>query len=159
MDAKKVASVERVRAVLDAQGMNSEIKTFDQSTRTAKDAASAIGCIVGQIAKSLIFRAKKSDLPVLVIARGDGRVDEKKVAAALGEEIVRADPDFVRERTGFAIGGVAPVGHICEVVCFVDLDLKEFDTVWAAAGAPNAVFRATPDELVCLSGGTLIEVR
>jgi len=159
MDEKKVGSVERVRLALEAKGANSEIERFDQSTRTAADAAAAIGCSVGQIAKSLIFRAKKSERPVLVIARGDGRVNEKKVAAVLGEKIGRADADFVRARTGFAIGGVAPVGHTEEVVCFIDADLQEFKTVWAAAGAPNAVFRTSPGDLVWLSGGTEIEMR
>lgn len=159
MDEKKVGSVERVRLALEAAGVDSEIERFDRSTRTAADAAAAIGCAVGQIAKSLIFRAKTSDRPVLVIARGDGRVDEKKVSAVLGEKIGRADPDFVRERTGFAIGGVAPVGHTGDVVCFIDADLQEFETIWAAAGAPNAVFRTTPDDLLRLSGGVEVEVR
>ena len=159
MDEKKVGSVERVRLALEAKGANSEIERFDQSTRTAVDAAAAIGCSVGQIAKSLIFRAKKSDRPVLVIARGDGRVDEKKIAAALGEKIGQADADFVRKRTGFAIGGVAPIGHTGEVVCYIDADLSEFETVWAAAGAPNAVFRTSPGDLVRLSDGEEIEVR
>ena len=158
MNAKKFVSVERVRAELEEQKVNSKIEWFAESTRTAADAASAIGCLVGQIAKSLIFRTKVSDRPVLVIARGDVRVDEKKIASALGEKIVRAAPNFVRERTGFAIGGVSPIGHTGEVVCFVDSGLKEFDVVWAAAGAPNAVFRATPDVLVRLSGGTLINL-
>ena len=159
MDEKKVGSVERVRLALEEKGVDSEIERFDQSTRTATDAAAAIGCSVGQIAKSLIFRAKKSERPVLVIARGDGRVNEKKIVAVLGEKIGRADADFVRARTGFAIGGVAPVGHTGEVVCFIDADLQEFETVWAAAGAPNAVFRTSPGDLVWLSGGTEIEMR
>ena len=159
MDEKKVGSVERVRLALEAKGANSEIERFDQSTRTAADAAAAIGCSVGQIAKSLIFRAKKSDRPVLVIARGDGRGDEKKIAAALGEKIGQADADFVRERTGFAIGGVAPVGHTGEAGCYIDADRSEFETVWAAAGAPNAVFRTSPGDLVHLSDGEEIEVR
>ena len=159
MDEKKVGSVERVRLALEEKGVDSEIERFDQSTRSAADAAAAIGCSVGQIAKSLIFRAKKSERPVLVIARGDGRVNEKKIAAALGEKIGRADADFVRARTGFAIGGVAPGGHTGEVVCFIDSDLQEFETVWAAAGAPNAVFRTSPGNLVWLSGGTEIDVR
>ena len=159
MDEKKVGSVERVRLALEEKCVDSKIERFDQSTRSAADAAAAIGCSVGQIAKSLIFRAKKSERPVLVIARGDGRVNEKKIAAVLGEKIGRADADFVRARTGFAIGGVAPVGHTEEVVCFIDADLQEFKTVWAAAGAPNAVFRTSPGDLVWLSGGTEIEMR
>jgi len=159
MKTKKSGSVERVRAALDAYGIDSEIQRFDKNTRTAAEAASAVGCKIGQIAKSLIFRAKATDRPVLVIVRGDGRVDEKKIAAAIGEKIGRADPDFVRETTGFAIGGVAPVGHIGEVICFVDSGLQEFKTVWAAAGSPNTVFQITPSDLIRLSGGTLINVR
>lgn len=158
MSDAKTGSVERVRTALSALGVDGAIKTFDQSTRTAAEAAEAVGCEVGQIAKSLIFRAKVSDRPVLVIARGDGRVNEKKISQTLGEKIGRADADFVRERTGFAIGGVAPVGHTGEVVTFLDQALGEFETVWAAAGAPNTVFATTLDDLVRMTAGERIDV-
>ncbi|MBC8452110.1 MAG: YbaK/EbsC family protein [Rhodospirillaceae bacterium] len=158
MERTKSRSVERVRAALSVLGIDGAIKTFDQSTRTAAEAAEAVGCEVGQIAKSLIFRAKASDRPVLVIARGDGRVNEKKISQALGEKIGRADPEFVRERTGFAIGGVAPVGHTGEVVTFLDDTLGEFATVWAAAGAPNTVFATTLEDLVRMTAGEMIDV-
>jgi prolyl-tRNA editing enzyme YbaK/EbsC (Cys-tRNA(Pro) deacylase) len=158
MERTKSGSVERVRAALSELGIDGAIKTFDQSTRTAAEAAEVVGCEVGQIAKSLIFRAKTSDRPVLVIARGDGRVNEKKISQALGEKIGRADPEYVRERTGFAIGGVAPVGHMGEVVTFLDEALGEFEIVWAAAGAPNTVFATTPGDLVRMTAGEMIDV-
>src|SRR5215470_9750475 len=107
-------SVDRVRSALAALGLPSEIKEFAASTRTSADAAAAIGCAVAQIAKSLVFRAKPSGRAILVMASGANRVDEKKLAAALGETIGKADADFVRSETGFAIGGVAPVGHDVE---------------------------------------------
>ncbi len=112
---------------------------------------------MAQIAKSLVFRAK-SGKPVLVIASGVNRVDEKKVAAALGEPIGKADADFVRERTGYAIGGVAPVGHEGGVRIFIDADLGKHETIWAAAGHPHAVFPLTPAELQRLTQGTVIAV-
>jgi len=155
---QKSGSVERVRQALEAHGAAAEVVRFDQSTRTAAEAAATVGCEVGQIAKSLIFKSKKTQRPVLVIARGDGRVNEKKIAAALGEKIGRADPDFVRAATGFAIGGVAPVGHTGEVVTFLDEGLGEFEKIWAAAGAPNAVFETSLDELIRMTGADPVDV-
>lgn len=149
------ASALKVQAVL---GEGYEVLEFDASTRTAADAAAAIGCTVGQIAKSLIFRALDSDRPVLAIASGSVRVDETRLAELLGEGIGRADAAFVREQTGFAIGGVPPVGHRNESVIFIDESVLSFDTVWAAAGTPNAVFRLTPGDLVRLTGGTVAAI-
>ena len=154
-----MSSVERVRAALAAAGLISEIKEFDASTRTSADAAAAIGCSVAQIAKSLVFRARDSGRAVLVIASGVNRVDEKKLAACLGEKIAKADADFVRAETGFAVGGVAPVGHAGNVAIFVDQDLAKYDEIWAAAGAPNAVFRLTPDDLQRITGGKRADLR
>jgi prolyl-tRNA editing enzyme YbaK/EbsC (Cys-tRNA(Pro) deacylase) len=131
---------------------------FDESTKTAADAAAAIGCTIAQIAKSIIFKAETSGRAVLVIASGTNRVDEKKIAALLGEAIGRADADFVRVQTGFAIGGVPPVGHDRPPVVFIDQDLKVFPAVWAAGGTANAVFEAPFDELVSLSGGTVADI-
>jgi prolyl-tRNA editing enzyme YbaK/EbsC (Cys-tRNA(Pro) deacylase) len=113
---------------------------------------------VAEIAKSLLFRARDSGRPVLVVASGVNRVDEKKVAALIGEKIARADADFVRETTGFAIGGVPPVGHATAPVTLIDADLMAFETIWAAAGTPNAVFKLTPAALVELTGGRVAEV-
>lgn len=154
-----MSSVERVRAALAALGLAAEIKEFDASTRTSADAAAAIGCAVAQIAKSLVFRATDSNRAILVIASGINRVDEKKLAALLGEKIGKADADFVRSETGFAIGGVAPVGHAGQVTIFIDEDLAQYAVIWAAAGAPNAVFRLTPDELLRMTGGRYADVR
>lgn len=135
-----------------------EVLEFEESTRTAADAAAAVGCTVGQIAKSLVFMASESGRPVLVITSGSVRVDEAKVSALLGEAIERATADFVRDTTGFAIGGVPPVAHQRPPVVFVDSNLLEYDVLWAAAGTPNAVFQLTPDDLVRLSGGTVSDV-
>ena len=153
------ASARRVEAALAEAGFEFEVREFPASTRTAADAAAAIGCTVGQIAKSLLFRAKASDRPVLVVTSGVNRVDEKKVGGLLGEKIGRADADFVRERTGFAIGGVPPVGHSEPPVVLVDEDLLGYDEIWAAAGTPNAVFRLTPQDLVAMTGGRTAAVR
>jgi len=142
-----------VRGALAARGLEAEIRLFDAGTRTAADAAAAIGCSVAQIAKSLVFRASPSDRAVLVMASGVNRVDEVALAALLGESIAKADAAFVRERTGFAIGGVAPVGHREPPVIFIDRTLLSYPEIWAAAGTPNAVFRLTPAELVELTGG------
>lgn len=152
-------SVARVRDALAAFGLNAEIKLFDASTRTSADAAAAIGCEVAQIAKSLVFRARSGNRPVLVIASGINRVDEKKLAAELGDGIGRADADFVRDATGFAIGGVAPVGHTGPVTIFIDSDLRQYPEIWAAAGSPNAVFRLTPAELERVTGGRVIRIK
>ena len=149
------ASALRVQAVL---GAGFEVLEFDTSTRTAADAAAAIGCSVGQIAKSLIFRAQETGRPVLAIASGSVRVDEARLAELLGEAIGRADATFVREQTGFAIGGVPPVGHSKQPVIFIDDTLLGFETIWAAGGTPNAVFRLSPSDLLRLTGGTVAAI-
>jgi prolyl-tRNA editing enzyme YbaK/EbsC (Cys-tRNA(Pro) deacylase) len=151
-------SVARVREALARHGLAAEIREFDASTRTSADAAAAIGCTVAQIAKSVIFRAKGGNQPVMVIASGINRVNEKKVEAALGDKIGRADAEFVRAATGFAIGGVAPVGHTGPVRIFIDADLNQYDEVWAAAGSPNSVFRLTPADLQRITGGQILNV-
>ena len=140
-----------------ALGPSFAVLEFDASTRTAEEAAAAIGCTVAEIAKSLVFRSA-SGRSVLVVACGVNRVDEKKAAALIGEKIARADADFVREATGFAIGGVPPVGHATAPVVLIDESLMAFETIWAAAGTPNAVFRLTPAELVALTEGTVAAV-
>jgi prolyl-tRNA editing enzyme YbaK/EbsC (Cys-tRNA(Pro) deacylase) len=145
----------KVQAVL---GDVYEVLEFDAGTRTAADAAAAIGCTVAEIAKSLVFRAKQSGRSVLVVASGDNRVDEKKVAVLLGEKISRADADFVREMTGFAIGGVPPVGHATAPLTLIDEDLMKFAAIWAAAGTPNAVFQLKPAALAELTGGQVADV-
>lgn len=153
------ASALRVQAVLDGIGLGHRVVEHEGSTRTSEDAANAIGCAVAEIAKSLIFRAKDSGRPVLVIASGVNRVDEKAVGRLIGEKIERADPDFVRDNTGYAIGGVPPIGHAVPPLVLIDADLMAFETVWAAAGTPNAVFRLTPAQLVSMTGGRVEAVR
>ena len=150
-------SARRVQDLIARRGL--VVVEMPDSTRTADDAAAACGCTVAQIGKSLVFKATGSERPVLVVASGVNRVDERKVAAALGEPIARADPDFVRTATGFAIGGVAPVGHAVEPVVYLDADLMALPRIWCAAGTPNAVFEATPADLLDLTGGTTLDVR
>ena len=157
--ARLKPAAQRVQAALAAKGLDFEVREFPASTRTSAEAAAAIGCAVAQIAKSLIFRAKDSDRPVLVVASGVNRVDEKKVAAAIGEKIGRADAAFVRERTGFAIGGVPPLGHLEAPLVVLDEDLQAFEEIWAAAGTPNAVFRLSPADLPALAGGAFVSVK
>jgi prolyl-tRNA editing enzyme YbaK/EbsC (Cys-tRNA(Pro) deacylase) len=150
-------SVERVRAALLALGHADTITEFPDGTRTAEDAARAVGCTVAQIAKTIVFRA--GDRPVIVIASGPNRVDRAKVAALLGVEVKRADARWVRDVTGFAIGGVAPVGHQAPAHFLVDQDLLQLDPVWAAAGSAAHVFRTTTAELVRMSGGRVADIR
>ena len=129
------------------------------STRTAAEAAAAIGCEVAQIAKSLVFRGLTTNRPVLVVASGVNRVDEALVAALIGEPIGKADAEFVRARTGFAIGGVAPVGHTEAPISVLDEDLMELGETWAAAGTPHAVFKLLPSQLVELTGAVPSRVK
>lgn len=148
------ASAERVQSALDRAGVDARVIELSDAARTAQQAADALGIEVGQIAKSLIFRAAGSGRAVLVIAAGDRRVSEARIAALLGEAIERAKPEFVREHSGFAIGGVAPVAHATPMTTFIDASLRRFDIVWAAGGTPHCVFPIRPDELVRISAGT-----
>jgi prolyl-tRNA editing enzyme YbaK/EbsC (Cys-tRNA(Pro) deacylase) len=150
-------AAQRVQDLLREAGSECTVAMMATTARSAVEAAAAIGCTVAQIAKSLVFRAA-SGRAVLVIASGVNRVDDTKLAAAIGEKLVKADADFVRDRTGYAIGGVAPVGHPPGVRIFIDADLANYDSLWAAAGHPHAVFRVTPAELERLTGGTVIAV-
>jgi prolyl-tRNA editing enzyme YbaK/EbsC (Cys-tRNA(Pro) deacylase) len=151
------SSVERVRGALLAAGHADTIQAFPEGTRSAADAAAAVGCEVAQIAKSIIFRG--GDRAVLVIASGANRVDMAKVAAATGLKVKRADGNWVRDISGFAIGGVAPLGHLTPPVVLVDEDLFALEKVWAAAGSPMHVFATTPAELLRVSGGQRADVR
>jgi prolyl-tRNA editing enzyme YbaK/EbsC (Cys-tRNA(Pro) deacylase) len=144
----------RIQAIL---GDGFRVLEFDESTHSSAEAATAIGCEVGQIAKSMLFKAVDGT-PVLVVASGTNRVDEKKVAALLGQKISRADAGFVLERTGFVVGGVPPVGHTTQPVVFLDRNLQAYSRIWAAAGSPNAVFALTPADLVRLTGAHFADV-
>jgi len=153
-------SVVRVREALRAFGGTHELVEFTEPARTAADAARLLGCRVEQIANSLIFRAETSDAAVLVMASGSRRVDVARVAEAVGEPIGKADADFVRTRTGFAIGGVAPLGHTAPpAAVLIDDELFKWPEIWAAGGHPHTVFRLTPDELVRMTGGRVAVVR
>jgi prolyl-tRNA editing enzyme YbaK/EbsC (Cys-tRNA(Pro) deacylase) len=132
---------------------------MDKTTRSAQDAARAVGCEVGQIAKSLVFKGATTRQAVLVITSGSNRVDEKKLSERIGEPVLKADADFVRQQTGFAIGGVPPVGHTQPIAVFIDEDLLTYSEIWAAAGTPQAVFRLTPQELQKITNGRVMRVK
>ena len=158
--AKKLsASAQRVQQALEAQGVDLRVIELPDSTRTAVEAAQAVGCEVGQIVKSLIFKGKKTRQPYLVLVSGANRVDEKKLHRIVGEKIGKADADFVRAHTGFAIGGVSPVGHKEPLQTVVDEDLLSFGQLWAAARTPHAVFALTPADLQKLTGGQVEDVK
>jgi Cys-tRNA(Pro) deacylase len=151
-------SAQRVQDILQSRGFAFQVVELAASTRTAKEAAAAIGCSVAQIVKSLIFRTSITHKPLLVVVSGANRVDERALAALVGEPIEKPDAEFVRERTGFAVGGVAPVGHTEPLETFIDKDLLQFETIWAAAGTPFAVFQLTPSDLVTMTGGKIVSI-
>ncbi len=150
-------STKRVARALADAGIEAAVLNMPDSTRTAAEAAAACGCAPDQIVKSLIFLGAESDSLCLLLVRGSAQVDLDKAAAQIGEPLVRADAKRVRDETGFAIGGVAPVGHLAPLRTWMDAQLLEFDTVWAAAGAPNAVFQIAPEPLRNLTGATLFD--
>jgi prolyl-tRNA editing enzyme YbaK/EbsC (Cys-tRNA(Pro) deacylase) len=150
------ASVERVRRALAEAGLAARIVELPGAARTAKAAADFLGCAVAQIANSLVFRGASSGEPILVMSSGAQRVDLARLAAAAGEEVGKADADFVRERTGFAIGGVPPVGHLAPLRTYVEASLAAQGSLWAAAGHPHTVFPLTYAELVGLTRGVVV---
>jgi len=152
------SSAQRVADLLASLGHDKPVVMLPSSGRTSAEAAAAVGCDVAEIAKSIIFRRLSDDAPVLVIASGGNRVDEAKVTALVGP-LGRADARFVRDNTGYAIGGVCPVGHVVKPVLLIDRDLFNFDSVWAAAGHPHAVFNLSATQLEKLTGGMVADVR
>jgi prolyl-tRNA editing enzyme YbaK/EbsC (Cys-tRNA(Pro) deacylase) len=148
-----------VQAALHALGVEVAITEHESSARTSQEAADVLGCSVGQIAKSLIFRGMQSGEPVLVVASGANRVDEAKLGALAGEAIGRAKPEFVRVVTGYAIGGIPPVGHARAIRTWVDEDLLKHDFVYAAGGTPNALFPIRSADLLRICGGRAADVR
>ncbi len=158
MDKPLSSSAQKVQDALTALGLTLEVVELPSSTRTAVEAAQAIGCQVGQIVKSLVFKGKRSERPILVVASGANRVNEKAIEALIGEPLGKADADFVRRRTGFVIGGVPPVGHTERLETFVDQDLLTYPEIWAAAGTPNAVFRLDPSNLVKMTTGRIVDI-
>ncbi len=152
-------SAQRVQELLLARGVRARVIEFAESTRTAQEAAERAGCTLGQIVKSLIFMGKVSRKPILVLTSGANRVDEKRLAEYAAEPVIRADADFVRAVTGFAIGGVPPLGHAQQMETYLDEDLLQYKTVWAAAGTPNAIFELTPTELQRITQAKVLRVR
>ena len=153
------SSAKKVLEVLKVLGLELQVVELQETTRTSADAARAVGCEVGQIAKSLVFRGQKTQRPILVIASGSNRVNEKRVGELISEPLGKADADFVRQKTGFVIGGIPPVGHAEKLEVFIDEDLLRYSEIWAAAGTPNAVFRLTPSDLVRMTEGRVIGIK
>ena len=152
-------SPQKVQDVLKALGFANQVVELKVTTRTSADAAQAVGCQVEQIAKSIIFKGKQTQKPILVIASGPNRVNEKKIEELISESLGKADADFVRKHTGFVIGGVPPIGHLEKLEIFVDEDLLKYEEIWAAAGSPNAIFKLTPSELIQMTGGRVISIK
>ena len=151
-------AAQRVQDAVTAKGLDGRVRHMTQSTRTAEEAAAACGCSVGQIVKSLVFRGAQSGRPYLLLVSGANRVNERAVAGRIGEPLKRPDADYVRTMTGFAIGGIPPLGHDTPLATFMDEALLAFDTVWAAAGTPDAVFPAAPARLAEATAATIIAV-
>ena len=152
-------SAQIVQDALCEKGLEFKVIELSASTRTANEAAATIGCEVAQIIKSLVFRTNETNKPILVLASGVNRVNEKALEKEVGAKIAKADADFTRAVTGFAIGGVAPVGHRQAIETYIDEDLLKFDELWAAAGTPNAVFNLHSADLTRLTGGKIISVK
>ncbi|MGB3209329.1 MAG: YbaK/EbsC family protein [Desulforhopalus sp.] len=158
MTSQLPKSAKRVQDFLADKGYDFEVKELPGSTRTAWEAANSVGCTVSEIAKSLIFKDKDTGLPILIIASGSNRVDIKKIKDATGLQLGRADGNFVKATTGYAIGGIPPVGHITLLRTILDPDLKKHETIWAAAGTPFALFQLQPDDLKDLTKGEWVEL-
>ena len=152
-------TAQRVQDTLRARGFDLHVIEYAESTRTSQEAAERAGCELGQIVKSMIFKGKTTHKPILVLTSGVNRVDEKRIGEYAGEPIGRADADFVRKATGFAIGGVPPLGHAQPMETYLDEDLLPYSTVWAAAGTPNAIFELTPADLQKMTGGRAATVK
>lgn len=152
-------SAMKVQETLNRLGFACRVLEFSESTRTAQEAADRVGCRLGQIVKSLIFKGLESGKPVLVLTSGSNRVDEKRIGLYAGEPIGRADANFVRTVTGFAIGGVPPVGHLQKMETYLDEDLLQYATIWAAAGTPNAVFELTPGDLQKMTDAKVVQIK
>jgi prolyl-tRNA editing enzyme YbaK/EbsC (Cys-tRNA(Pro) deacylase) len=150
-------SAAAVARLLQAAGHDRQIVLLPETGKTSAEAAAGLGCSVAEIAKSIVFRRQSDDAAVMVIASGSNRVDERKVAAITGP-LGKADARFVREKTGYAIGGVCPIGHVEKVILLIDRDLMQYQTVWAAAGHPHAVFAMTPQQLLTMTGAPLADI-
>ncbi len=152
-------SAQKIQAALHNAGYPNIVVEFSESTRTAQDAAERVGCLLGQIVKSLVFAGQNSEKPILVLTSGSNRVDESLLAGYAGEQIKRADAEYVRATTGFSIGGVPPLAHITRLETYIDEDFLQYSSLWAAAGTPNAVFELTPTELEKMTTGKVVRVK
>jgi len=159
MPAQLHKNAQKIQETLNQFGLSLSVLELSDSTRTAQEAAFAIGCSVDQIAKSLIFWGKESQQPILIITCGTNRVNEKAVKVLIGEKLEKADATTVLEYSGFPIGGIPPIGHTNPIRTYIDEDLLAFETIWAAAGTPHAVFELTPDILLKITGGKVICVK
>lgn len=151
-------SAQKIQNLLNEMGFSYSVIEHAESTRTAQEAADRAGCELGQIVKSLIFRGKTSGKPILVLTSGPNRVNEKQISEYAGEAIGKADADFVRAVTGFAIGGVPPLGHTEKMETYLDEDFLKYQTIWAAAGTPNAIFELRTEDLQKMTGGKVVKV-
>jgi prolyl-tRNA editing enzyme YbaK/EbsC (Cys-tRNA(Pro) deacylase) len=158
MEKELSTSAQKVQAALAKSGLSLQVIELPASTRTAQEAANTVGCQVGQIVKSLVFKTARSNQPVLILVSGANRVSDRVLGELAGESLVKADADFVRQQTGFAIGGVPPLAHSQTLQTWIDEDLFAYDKLWAAAGTPNAVFCLTPAELLRISEGKVIKI-
>ncbi len=152
-------SAQKVQDALHDLGFDLDIIEDAESTRTAQEAADRVGVTLGQIVKSLIFKGKTSGKPILVLTSGSNRVNEKRIKEYCGEKIERPDADYVREVTGYAIGGVPPIAHAQAMETYLDEDLLQYEIIWAAGGTPKAVFKLTPDDLQKMTGGRVAGVK
>ena len=152
------SSAQKVQQALQSLGLSLQVVEMPASTRTANDAAAAVGCQVGQIVKSLVFKKMNSGTALLIAASGANRVNEQLITELIQEPIGKADAEFVRQQTGFVIGGIPPVGHIQPIETLIDQDLFQYADIWAAAGTPNAVFRLTPADLARMTGGKVVKI-
>lgn len=152
-------NVQKVQTALRAYGIDAKIVEFPQSTRTAQEAADAIGCTVAQIVKSLIFCTANTVQPILVLTSGVNRVNEKIIETLVGEKIKKADAEFTKNTTGFVIGGVAPIGHLQKIRTFIDEDLLQYAQVWAAAGTPHTVFCLNSSDLQRITDGVVVKIK
>ena len=152
-------SAHKVQGALNALGFSNQVIELQSTARTSAEAAQAVGCQVQQIAKSIVFKDKQTDKPILVIASGPNRVNEKKIEELISETLGKADADYVRKHTGFVIGGVPPIGHLKKLDVFIDEDLLQYEEIWAAAGSPNAVFKLTPSDLIKMTDGRILFIK
>lgn len=152
-------SPQKVQEALKALGFMNQVLELQSTTRTSAEAAKAVGCTVEQIAKSIVFQGKQTHKPILVIASGPNRVNEKRIEEFISEPLGKADANYVRDHTGFVIGGVPPLGHLGKFEIFIDEDLLKYEEIWAAAGSPNAVFKLTPSDLVKMTGGRVVSIK